>query len=840
MLLEVPVNAQTGLPAGTVVTNFRDSGSQLLPSGVTPDVTATAKAYLSFRPNPVGVGQTFLVNVWITPPLHEARYFKNHQITIMKPDGTTDVIKIDSFRADTTAWFEYIASQAGTWKLKFDFLGGYFPAGNYSTTFGAVMYGTPQNFSFPQSCYYTPSSTDWQTLNVQTNMVASWPPSPLPTDYWTRPASLENREWWPILGSFPWRGPGGGSNWPANTNKYWGYGDRYRFVPWVQAPNTAHVAWMRQGALGGLIGPLTGDQPIEANQNGGGNPTLIYQGRCYQTVTEVDVTNNSPSTRTYWECYNLRTGEIYWKRPLYPGESAPSTLMYYQGYPEVPGGEPRFSKDVYLVSISGGRFVGYNPWNGAVNLNFSIAPLTTGTYYMNEYFLTVQDLGAAAGANRYRLINWTIQAIPGAFLISSTTWQIQVMNNITWPWNNLGTTWDLEAGIAVTTNPITPPAMGSWYGTNAYAASLTTGQQLWNKTYDETLYSSAATCADHGKAAFPTMNGYMLAINLADGNVAWKSEKEDYPWDAPGFGTYGSASAYGLLYRFAYSGVYAFDWNTGKIVWKYEAPTNPYETPYVDPNGTTVNSFNAVGLVADGKLYAYNTEHTPTQPVTRGWGLHCINATSGKGIWNITGSMSPGAVADGYLTASNSYDGYTYCFGKGQSQTTVTAPDVVMANGNGVVIKGTVMDMSPAQPNTPCVSKDSMTTQMQYLHMQHPINGVWHNETITGVPVTLTAIDSTGTVTNVGTVTTNGYYGTFGYEWTPPKEGTYTITASFVGDDSYGSSSAATTLSVGPATAAIAIPQQPTPPDYTMTIVGMGIAIMAVVVIVGLLVYTKK
>ncbi|MEM2099537.1 MAG: PQQ-binding-like beta-propeller repeat protein, partial [Candidatus Bathyarchaeia archaeon] len=648
-VLDTPVRAQTALPSGTIATNFRDSGSQPLPAGVKADVEVKTIAYMSFRPNPVGVGQTFLVNLWTTPALHAARYFKDFKVTIVKPSGKTEVLTMDSYRADTTAWFEYIADEEGTWKLKFEFPGAYFPAGNYSTEVGAVMYGTAQNFSFPQSCYYLPASTDWQELVVQNAIVSSWPESPLPSDYWTRPISHENREWWWIAGHFPWRGPGGGSCWPEKTNIYWAYGDRYRFIPWVQAPNTAHIVWKRQGAIGGLIGPLTAQQKVECWTTGGGSPSIIYQGRCYQTVSEPDVTMNSPSSRTYWMCYDLRTGELFWKRPLYTNESAPSVLLYYEGYPEVPGGEPRFSKDMYLVAISSGRLIGYNPWNGAVSINFSISPLTTGTYYMNGYWLTVQDLGAAAGANRYRLINWTIEVVPGAFMVSSATWRIKIVNNITWPWSSLGTTWDMESGIAVTTNAITPAAVGAWYGTNVLAASLTTGTQLWNKTFEETIYSSAATVADHGKVAFITMNGYWLGLNLRDGSIAWKSEKLDYPWDSPGFGAYGVASAYGLFYRFAYSGVYAFDWSTGKRVWKYEAPANPYETPYINPEGETVYSFNAAGWIADGKLYVYNTEHTPTQPITRGWRLHCINATTGEGIWNITGSMSPGAIADGYL-----------------------------------------------------------------------------------------------------------------------------------------------------------------------------------------------
>jgi hypothetical protein len=257
-------------------------------------------------------------------------------------------------------------------------------------------------------------------------------------------------------------------------------------------------------------------------------------------------------------------------------------------------------------------------------------------------------------------------------------------------------------------------------------------------------------------------------------------------------------------------------------------------------NGTNEYPFFGSGLVADGKFYTYNTEHTPTQPIQRGWRIFCLNATTGEEIWNLTGPMAPGAIADGYLTAGNPYDGYMYVFGKGRSTTTVTAPDVAVPKGNGVVIKGTVLDQSPGQPGTPCVSKDSMITQMEYLHMQHPIDGYNHNVTMTGVPVFLTAIDENGTYINIGPVTTSAYYGTFEMAWTPPAEGTYKIIASFAGDDSYGSSGASTAISIGPAPATIEIPEQAQPVDYTMTIIGAAIAIMIVVVVVGILLYRKK
>jgi hypothetical protein len=188
-------------------------------------------------------------------------------------------------------------------------------------------------------------------------------------------------------------------------------------------------------------------------------------------------------------------------------------------------------------------------------------------------------------------------------------------------------------------------------------------------------------------------------------------------------------------------------------------------------------------------------------------------------------------------------DGYEYVFGKGKSETTITGPDTATAKGTPIIIKGTVLDQSPAQPGTPCVSKESMALQMEHLHLQTPIGGVFNNETINGVPVQLTAIDPNGNVVDIGTTTTNGYYGTFSYVWTPEIEGKYEVMASFAGDDSYGSSSAATAVAVSNA------PQATTPlptqaiqaaPDYTLTLIGIGIAIIIAVAATNLLMLRRR
>jgi hypothetical protein len=765
-------------------------------------------AYLAFRPNPVGVDQTFLVNMWIKPALHVARKLSGYQVTITKPSGEQDVITMDSYYGDATAWFEYIADEVGEWKLKFEFLGHHFPEQE-----------VPGGWDEPPTvqlgaCYYMPSSTEEQTLVVQEEMVSSWPPSELPTDYWTRPINPENREWWSIAGNYPWTSKGGEGypGWPADTNAY---ASNYKFTPWVPAPNTAHIVWKRQTGIGGLIGGGMYYSSLGGMGMGGATPGTIYSGRCYQSVTK-------PGGESVLQCYDLRTGEVYWEISPNPipmtyffGFAMGGTLELTYEYisPETPGATERSGESVSLVSV-GDRLVKIDPWDGTVTLNVTGM---SGTLYNDPYVLSVQNIGTYFEPN-YRLINWTIENnagdvvyTPGGAQPVTTDFAARVRNNITWPLGGgFGAVYDYEAGIAASVTSITDPITRAWMGTNIMAASLKTGELLWNITIPDTCYSPITAVADHGKVAFACNNRYWMAFNLEDGSLAWKSELTSYPWGC--WWAYTSASAYGNVYGLSYDGIYAFDWDDGSIAWKYEAPTPyAYETPYAGNY-----SFMGSVAIADGKLYAQNTEHTPTSPLTRGWRLHCINATTGEGIWNITGSMTPGAVADGYLTASNMDDGYMYVFGKGQSATTVTAPDVEVPKGTSVLIRGTVLDLSPAQPGTPCVSKESMATQMEYLHMQHPIGGIDGDAVIYGVPVTLTAISPDGSYVDIGTTTTEGYYGTFAHAWTPPDEGTYKIIASFEGDDSYGSSGAATAVVVGPAAAAaVPIEPEPTEPEPT-------------------------
>lgn len=812
-----------------------------LKPGVTVDVQPYTKAYLSFRPNPIGFGQPLLINMWVTPAPGAHRLFPNYKLTITKPDGTQDVITMDSYVADGTAWLEYTADQVGEWKLKWEFPGVYFPAGRYFE--GKIINATTGGQVYNKAVYCPATSTKEQTLIVQQDMVWSWLPTPLPTDYWTRPVNEENREWWPILGNYPWYGPGGGPMWNElypDTNPY--ANPTYAFVPWVQGPNSPHIVWKREYNLGGLIGGDIGSASSIYWTEWYNRPTIVLAGKGYQSVTKPSPTG--PSGQAYWQCYDIRTGEIFWERPIYSGESEPTLIEYGITSIAVPGAQPK-PDTPYIMSISGGYLRKYDPVNGYMLLNVSIAPLTGsgGNYYMNGHVMGIQDLGSAAGANRYRLINWTTFG-------TETNFINRIVSNTTYGRSSLPSTQTTDYNVGVGATVASTEEGGIRIGQRIESYDLKTGALLWNKTFDEPQYSGSASSADHGKIAILSAKGYYVAYDLRTGSLAWKTKSLDYPWDEPGWGSYSVISAYGKLYWVAQTGVYAINWETGNIDWKFEiAAPFPYETQYTSSNGTTVYPFHAPGLCADGKLYVYACEHSPATPFFRGLPTLCINATSGELLWKIgmsgagqhTRVASQIRVADGYMTLG-ARDGYMYVFGKGKSATTVTAPDTVTLKGTGIVIKGTVLDMSPAQPGTSCVSKDSMNLQMEYLHMQESIGGIFGNETITGVPVTLTAIDPNGNVVDIGTTTTNGYYGTFSFVWTPDLEGKYEIMASFAGDDSYGSSAAGTSLAVGPAPAAtVTSTQTPiTMPPYETYTVGTGIAVIIAIAIVGLLLLRKR
>jgi len=300
--------------------------------------------------------------------------------------------------------------------------------------------------------------------------------------------------------------------------------------------------------------------------------------------------------------------------------------------------------------------------------------------------------------------------------------------------------------------------------------------------------------------------GYSLATATQIwGPTATPASTEQFYYYGQSAGIYNGV----LLVTASYPGtIYAYNALTGQQLWKYSATAAPYE--YESAYGT--NMPLSLAAVCNGMIYTYSTEHSPTNPLWRQSYQRCINMSDGTLVWKLENFGMGTVIADGYLVAASQYDNLVYCIGPGPSATTVSAPNVAVPLGSSVLIQGSVTDQSPGQTclgkpakGTPAISDANQEVWMEYLYEQQakPNNA-------TGVPVHLTAIDPNGNFQDIGYAIsdTNGNYGT---SWTPPVTGTYQITATFAGTNSYGPSSATTYILIGPKSAAPAAVVTPAP-----------------------------
>jgi hypothetical protein len=220
--------------------------------------------------------------------------------------------------------------------------------------------------------------------------------------------------------------------------------------------------------------------------------------------------------------------------------------------------------------------------------------------------------------------------------------------------------------------------------------------------------------------------------------------------------------------------------------------------------------------------------------------LYAYNAATGAQNWNISGQFSVSCIADGILIGTNSYDARVYCFGRGQTATTVSAPQTQITYGTNVIISGTVTDQTPGPAKgTPAISDAWMTPWMEYMYQDQP-----YPTQATGVTVTLTAIDPNGNFVHLGNATSD-VSGTYSLAWTPPNvPGKYTIIATFNADNSYYGSSGECAAVVASPTSATPVPTA-TPTSvadmyFVPAIAGLFVLIIVVAIVLALLMLRKR
>jgi len=857
------------------------SSTMLTIDAHTPAWQIPTYSFIVVSPNPIGVGQTANVNFWVNlpPPTASAQYgdrWTNMTVVVTKPDGTKQIL--GPFTSDATGgtFTTFTPTATGNYTFQMTFGGETLPGNNLAPGMTKANYPLVGD-------YFQPSTSNVFTLTVQEEAIGYPPVSPLPSAYWTRPIYGENNAWYTISGN--WLGLAASTF--ATTGMYNATGN---YNPYTTAPNTPHILWTKPEAFGGIIGGEFGGSEIgnyySTSQYEPKFAPIIMQDILYYTMYPGASTNQAG-----WAAVNLHTGETIWTKNttdlLRCGQilhmvtpNQYGALAYLWSVPGSQGGfmASQTTYNMYdamtgnfilsivngttmtLTEDDGGNLIGYyvnstNPfaptlcmWNSTrcINLgnpagyygggsspadNWMWRPPQGATIDF-KYGIQWQTPLPTVDNNNKSLIymsNFFGMSFPAYYLGISAVQSNRVLLTGTDNQGSFGYTpgWQEEAACDISDNrngtllwgPVNRTEVpysivytgGVWSGSDAYveltestlsitAYSLSTGEKLW------------------GPTALPNVSPFSsLGSNAIVAN--------------------------GSIYIWLYGGdVYSYNIRTGVLNWQYHTPSGGFESPYgVEPLWTFT-----VGSIADGKLFVPEG-HMYSPPLFHNAQQLALNLTDGSVVWSIDAFdvTSGPAISDGVMTTLNAYDNQIYAYGKGPTKLTLSAPQASIVKGGSLVISGSIMDISAGSkqeaqaanfPNgLPCVSDASMKDWMEYVYMQQP-----QPNNVTGVPITLSVLDSNGNFRTIGTTVSDGS-GFFSYQWTPDIEGKYTVVATFAGTESYYGSSAETAFAVDPVTSTPAPSiAQTTQQPVELYVIGMGIAIIIAIAIVGALILRKR
>ncbi|MGD6806145.1 MAG: PQQ-binding-like beta-propeller repeat protein [Candidatus Bathyarchaeia archaeon] len=860
-------------------------------SAHSPSWTWVSYPYIVAAPNPVGVGQTVAIVFWIDTGLPGAAIGNDvrrhdYSLTITDPDGRVEV-KTWPVVSDTTSvqYYQYTPQKIGNYTIKFDY-----PQQTYTWT-GSDYTGD-----------VFLAATKTITLTVQDEPIESPIDSyPLPTEYWTRPIEGQNSFWYSI--SSNWLGV------PFITGAAAAYGIPGAYQPDGLAPNSAHIMWAKSIQHGGVVGGNDTSVPGEMFYGGLSYATrfsnpIIMQGVLYyqEPLGNSGGVGGMSTVGGEYVAVNLLTGKEIWRINcsatgtslvptfgyLYSFENpnqhgvlpnglliAPTTIGGVQTPYGVMGGTPcwrtydavtGYLTDMLITNVPSGASIG-GP-SGEV-LTYVLTNYGNATH--PNYYLAQWNSSRVFGGNgAFGVANWYSGTVD-ASTAACYDWNISLPSLKGSGWSVVKASLGIiplvrEDDKIVLIQGGLGGHPGDFYATispdngNMTCIDLrpnNRGAVIWAKSYEPAPGNNSRLITDWDPDAgiFTTCDKESITHDgwsLSDGSHVWGPAEipDDYTADYNYLAHGLERVAYGKLYFTGYGGiVYAFDVKTGDLLWTYG---NGGE------GNSTLSGFNTaygrypifISTIADGKIYLDTTEHSPNSPLYKGAMYRCINATTGEELWKIMdygnqmyGGQAP--VADGYLTTLNTYDMRIYCFGKGPSQMTVTAPDVAAPLGTPIIIRGTVTDIAAGTtqdeqaarfPNgVPAVSDESQSAWMEYVYMQKP-----KPTNVTGVEVTLNVYDSNGNYRPIGVAKTDAS-GMFTYTWTPDIEGSYLLIANFAGTNSYYPTSAESSFVVSAAAPTPIIEQQVVNmPPIELYVIAMGMAIIIAVAIATLLILRKK
>ncbi len=769
-----------------------------LPIATAQAQTKATVCYLGVRPNPVGVNQDVLLHVGITDPLTSVEMgFEDLTVTVIDPDGvesTLGPIRTDS--TGGTGWL-FTPNKVGNYTLT-----AHFPTQTLTLT--PVFGGDPYDLT------YLASDSPPVELQVLPEDIPFYPDEPLPSNYWTRPIDAQLRSWSRISGSWP----------TIPRNLYAPYNE--------DAPETAHVLWTKPLTSGGLVGGNLGDRSFEIGDAYEGkwesasgvyawhSTAIILAGNLYYQES----TNENPIV---YHCVDLHTGEELWSKVFLDNRTIDfGQLMYWDGF-------NMHGCFAYLWVASGSDYYVFDAYSG--EWVFTVENVPSGTMMFDELnHLYVLSINATAG--QLHVWNMTALGLTTPSFFGSGSWglnaHMQTFNgtnpaawtvNATIPTNLLGGVIAAEYGDRVVGGTVSMDEVTLW-GLNLNSTAGAIGTKLFENTWQAPDYWAdlnltvsdmfgdnwvGVSFEDKVAVLWAKETREHFGFSIETGDNIWGPTPRQHYLDALD-DTYheSKAIAYGKLYSASVGGiVYCYDVTTGDHLWTYEVE-DPYSEFMFSNNWWIKPTF-----VTDGKIYMGQLEHSPIDPRPRGGPFVCLNATDGSVIWRANGMFRQtrwggrAIIGDSIIATMDTYDQRVYAIGKGASTTTISIQNDVIPIGNSIMIKGTVMDVSPGTKDInlqlrfpegiPAISDEDMSDWMLYVYKQFEMP-----EDATGVEVVFNWIDEDGEWHDLDRTTTD-MNGQFSYLWTPPTEGTYTIVATFIGSEGYYGSSAQTAVAVGSA-----------------------------------------
>jgi hypothetical protein len=824
-----------------------------LPIAIAQQVTVATHAFIDVMPNPIGVNQAVYVSMWLLEvnPIAfaditgqgsgegtgtaTAGVWNDYKVTVTSPDGSSTTLGPYVSSDISTVNVMYTPNQIGTYTFTFNFPG--------QDVIGTSLFG------FNVNSYYEASSATC-TLTVQQEPVTALPQTPLPTNYWTRPINWQNQHWYTISGNWLCGNAFGivpsTSGWSGWNGWYWNTSSYYN--PDEIPPKSAHIMWTSSQTTDISFGGQIGGSLYSAN-----DLSNYYTGKSYETFFSPIIINGvlfynkprgiQPAYGTY--AVDLRTGQRIWysnTTGVFYGE------IFSHHNPNEVGGIP------YLWGVSGSTWSLYDATTGNWILNVVDSPGGVAcwgpkgellVYTLNNGdgttgWLSMWNSTQELGATHWPLNGWEYRPPTGA----SLPWSLGVQWNVTVPIytapnrytgaNQTETIEGINDGVilAITGNILNPQDYQMEVGYSA-----TTGECLWHQN---------RSVAVPGQTAWglmgPVSNGVYTEFNKATlefygfdihtGEQLW-GPTEPLPYAESVF-TFAGVPSDKIYVSESISGLFAFSLTDGAPVWNFTAPSAGLQTTFPFYPFETMPTPIICGSGGDQMVFA-STGNTHGDQLFRGAELYGINATNGQQVWSIDGSFMSLASADGYLVGFNMYDNQIYCFGKGPSETSVTAPDIGVPIGTSIIIKGSVYDISAgSQQNEvaanfphglPCVSDASESQFMAAVYEQQLMP-----QDAKGVEVVITTLDPNGNTYELGRTTTSSS-GTFGCAVKPPVPGLYKIIATFEGSESYYGSYAETYLIVEEATSAgQQLEPEPTEPTEA-SLITTELAIIAVVII---------